>query len=125
MNTQYNNGTTQWKHGQVFDWIWNGYQRVNNRWNLGPCPRCGSPTSNYGGGFNCHGTGCPNSAEVFACSTADPEPAWWNTGINVIKDGNMWCAYKIEGFTNIQECPAGFGETPNEAVENLGLEITL
>lgn len=36
-------------------------------------------------------------------------------------DGDMWCAYQ-EPFTNIQECDAGFGHHPTEAIENLLLK---
>lgn len=39
--------------------------------------------------------------------------------IRVFKDGNAWCAVRREGFTNIQECTAGFGDTPHEAVKKL------
>ena len=34
-------------------------------------------------------------------------------------DGDKWCAVYAEGFTNIQECPAGFGSTPELALSNL------
>lgn len=36
----------------------------------------------------------------------------------VFKDGNMWCAVDPD-FTNLQESPAGFGETPGLAREAL------
>lgn len=32
----------------------------------------------------------------------------------VYKDGDMWCAVKPD-FVNLQESPAGFGKTPQEA----------
>jgi hypothetical protein len=36
----------------------------------------------------------------------------------VFKDGNMWCAVDPD-FINLQESPAGFGETPGLAREEL------
>ena len=38
--------------------------------------------------------------------------------IIVVMDGNSYCAYR-EGFINLQESTAGFGDTVQEAVENL------
>ena len=39
--------------------------------------------------------------------------------IRLYKDGNKWCAVRSEGFTNIQECHAGFSTFPAEAVVKL------
>ena len=40
-----------------------------------------------------------------------------NTGkITIQMDGNAWCATR-EGFINLQESNAGFGMTPQEALE--------
>jgi len=36
-------------------------------------------------------------------------------------DGNSWCATG-KGFKNLQESPAGFGDSPVVALENLILE---
>lgn len=36
----------------------------------------------------------------------------------VFMDGNSWCAVKSD-FINLQESPAGFGDTPEEARANL------
>jgi hypothetical protein len=38
--------------------------------------------------------------------------------IDIKQDGDMRCA-TFENFTNLQECPAGFGKTDAEAVINL------
>ena len=38
------------------------------------------------------------------------------------KDGNMWCCV-LGSFINLQESPAGFGETMNKALDNLLSEI--
>lgn len=45
-------------------------------------------------------------------------PDWWDKGINVKPDGDMWCATG-PGFVDLQESKAGFGKTPREAVANL------
>lgn len=36
-------------------------------------------------------------------------------------DGNQWCATNPD-FINLQESPAGFGDTPEEAIEALAKE---
>jgi len=38
------------------------------------------------------------------------------------RDGNAWCATE-ETFVNLQESPAGFGDTPSEAISNLQDEV--
>jgi hypothetical protein len=111
---QYDTGTHRWTHGRVVGWHSNGNAA---RWLLGPCPVCGSVTSNYGGAFSCHNDYCPCSADNFACSPG-PVPKWWQTEIDVKLDGNMWCATR-SGFVNLQESPAGFGERPWQAVDDL------
>jgi len=62
-----------------------------------------------------------NSAMRFVCSP-DKTPEWWDTDINVQLDGDSWCA-TAEGFVNLQESPVGFGDTPQEAVEELKKEL--
>lgn len=107
---KYNNGSFSWEHGQKI----NGY----NEWHryLGPCPNCGSPTFDYGGGWRCMAMYCGNNANNPAPNVG-PIPSWWNAGINVIKDGNQWMAHGND-FINLQESHAGFGVTPKEAVKN-------
>jgi hypothetical protein len=112
MGQQYYNGRTHWEFGTP---IYSYGQVV--RTILGPCPSCGSVTSTYGGGYSCHNDYCQHSASVFACN-AGPKPDWWNTEIRVFRDGNAWCAVGA-GFTNIQESDAGFGDTPQAAVDDL------
>lgn len=116
MGTKYNNGKFQWTHGQVISYVPNRGLMVERQF-LGPCPQCGSPTSNYGGSFSCHDDYCPNSASMFVCGP-EKYPEWWDKGINVILDGNAWCATGPE-FVNLQESNAGFGATPREAVAEL------
>lgn len=114
MGTKYDTGKQQWEHGRAVEW--ESYDGGPSRWLLGPCPICGSSTSSYGGGFSCHNDYCPCSANNFVRS-AGPMPDWWNTGINVMLDGNAWCAYG-PGFINLQESVAGFGDTPRDAVND-------
>lgn len=117
--TTYKTGKNTWTYGQGIEPNrYGGY----NRELLGPCPRCGSVTSSYGGGMNCHGEYCPNSASIFA-HRADPFPDWWNTDIQVYLDGDMWCAVNGD-FINIQESPVGFGINPNAAVVVLRAAIS-
>lgn len=40
----------------------------------------------------------------------------WITQLSIYADGNCWCAIS-KGFTNIQESPCGFGDTPLEAAK--------
>lgn len=39
--------------------------------------------------------------------------------VRVYMDGDKWCAVYGPTFTNIQECPAGFGDTETEALAAL------
>lgn len=39
--------------------------------------------------------------------------------LRVFVDGNKWCAVYHEKFINLQESPAGFGNSVAEAVEDL------
>lgn len=112
----YKTGKHTWNHGEVVSWVMT-YRREPSRWLLGTCPHCGMITSNYGGAYSCHDDYCRNSANIFACSP-EPTPKWWNTDVNVELDGDSWCATR-DGFVNLQESIAGFGKTPNKAVENL------
>lgn len=114
MNTEYDTKRIRWAHGMPVEWHRNGEVR---RRLLGPCPNCGTSTSNYGFGFSCHNDHCPCSADNFACS-AGPIPDWWNTGVQVYMDGDMWCAVGPD-FINLQESHAGFGKTPRAAVDAL------
>ena len=109
MITYYKTGKCSWKHGQAIPADWHVL--------LGPCPECGTPTFDYGGGWRCQATYCWNSANNMAPSVG-PRPTWWNTGVQVYLDGDKWCAVN-EGFTNPMESPQGWGNTPGEAVNDL------
>lgn len=107
----YNTGKHMWRHGEPARY---DYGKVTHR-KLGPCPRCGHPTVEYGGGFSCNNRYCRNNSSIFVCNTPDSWPEWWNKDINVVLDGNAWCAHDDE-FINLQESIAGFGDTPGDAV---------
>ena len=68
-------------------------------------------------GYTCRFCGTrgwgPGTSPGLICSY-EPGP------IAVIQDGTAWCAYRKDGFTNIQECAAGFSYTSRlEAVKDL------
>lgn len=112
--TKYDTGESQWEYGEKFKastYIWDVQTR------FGPCPMCGRPTYSYGGGYSCTSLYCPKSSNVFAYS-AGPFPEWWNTGVQVRKDGSLWVAFGPD-FINLQESDAGFGNTPDDAVKEL------
>lgn len=67
----------------------------------GNCPECGHEHAGEQWAGVCIGCPCP---------------------IVIMLDGNAWCATG-EGFINLQESPAGFGDSPAEAVRNLILEL--
>ena len=41
------------------------------------------------------------------------------------KDGNMFCAFFEDTFINLQESIAGFGTTPQKAVDELLKEVAV
>lgn len=103
-------------------WEYGEKMTGHNEWHkyLGPCPSCGNRTFDYGGGWRCLEPYCFNN-HTNPISNLGAAPSWWNTDINVAKDGNAWIAFK-DGFINLQESEAGFGENPNEAVKSLLLK---
>lgn len=112
MNTKYNPfGKDSWEFGERMP----GY----NEWHkfLGPCPHCGTACFDYGGGWRCLALFCINNTSN-PVGNLGPRPEWWNTNILVEKDGNLWCAH-FDDFANLQESPAAFGATPDEAVKLL------
>lgn len=108
----YDTKVQRWEYGKpIFE------SGIASRWLLGPCPQCGTITSTYGGSFSCHNDFCSNNAGNYAVS-AEPKPEWWGDGTQVFMDGASWCAVNSD-FINLQESPAGFGDTPKEAVKDL------
>jgi hypothetical protein len=49
-------------------------------------------------------------------------PAHGGPGQRTFMDGNAWCAVEPE-FVNLQESPAGFGETRGDAIHGLAIAI--
>jgi hypothetical protein len=112
-NKVYDTGLQKWEYGQETDFHI-GKPQPNF---LGPCPLCGNPTFNHSTGWCCINPRCSNGI-TGPTSAVIVTPDWWNTDINVKKDGNAWCAF-YDDFVNLQESPAGFGDTPQEAVNAL------
>lgn len=84
---------------------------------LGPCPFCGTPTFNYGGGWRCNKDYCFGSVNN-PIGSIGPAPDWWDTDINIGRDGNQFTAYR-DGFLNLMESKCGFGDEPRKAIEDL------
>lgn len=112
MNKKYSIKST-WTYGDGCDYE-NGQPQHKL---LGPCPICGSSTFDYGGGWRCNKYYCFNSANN-PIGNLGPRPSWWNTDINIGTDGDMFTAYR-DSFVNLQESNCGFGNTVQEAVDNL------
>lgn len=113
MGKKYSTGKFSWEFGQDCHYE-NGYPMHKF---LGPCPDCGRVTYNYGGGWRCVGDYC-NRGVGNPADSVGKAPEWWNTDINIFLDGNAWCATR-DGFINLQESNAGFGNTPHKAVLDL------
>lgn len=105
----YNTGRASWEYGEKVP----GEHHVL----LGPCPACGAACFDYGGGWRCVMPYCSKSANNPA-STVGEAPDWWLDDINVRLDGTAWCA-TYENFKNLQESHAGFGSSPDAAVNAL------
>ena len=52
------------------------------------------------------------------CDESDADEFASRISVTLALDGNAWCATG-PNFTNLQECPAGFGETKIEAIAAL------
>lgn len=107
----YNTGSDTWNHGEKMKG-WNEWHSY-----LGPCPLCGSRTFDYGGGWRCLSMYCFNDVSN-PISNVGPAPTWWNSNINVIKDGDAWCAH-YDDFINLQESISGWGDNPRDAIKEL------
>ena len=110
-NKNYDTGISKWTHGQKIG----GYKEWHRF--LGPCPDCGLQTFDYGGGWRCVGDYCMRSVSNSSPSVGKA-PEWWETNVNVKKDGTMWHAF-FDDYKNPMESVEGFGKTPNEAVAEL------
>lgn len=56
------------------------------------------------------------------CNDKDAEHYAERVGVKLSLDGNQWCATRTD-FTNLQECPAGFGDTKLLAMAELCKEL--
>ena len=63
-------------------------------------------------------------AHKWRCDDADANEYANRAGITINRHGNVWCATG-PGFTNLQESPAGFGDTKLEAMAALAKEMGL
>ena len=61
-------------------------------------------------------------AELWHCNDADADNYAEHLGVTIQRDGNAWCATP-PWFENLQESPAGFGETKLEALAELCREL--
>lgn len=61
-------------------------------------------------------------AEKWHCDDTDALVYAERIGLKLFKDGNQWCATE-SNFVDLQESPAGFGDTALEAMGALGREI--
>ena len=57
-------------------------------------------------------------AEKWGCNNEDAKVYAERIGVNLFLDGDQWCATRTD-FTNLQESPAGFGDTCLEAMAKL------
>jgi hypothetical protein len=61
-------------------------------------------------------------ADLWQCDDLDARLYAERSGAHIYMDGNAWCATKND-FLNLQESPAGFGDTPREALTALAKEL--
>jgi len=100
-------GDSWWRYGYP---SMDSYSRQPSNMLLGPCPTCGTCTSFYGGGWECHNWNCRHNSGHFCCSNG-PAPSWWNTDVQMRRrtDTRTWEA-SAPGYLS------GTGATPQEAV---------
>lgn len=63
-------------------------------------------------------------AEKWNCNDADAEKFAEAVGVAIERDGNSWCAHRID-FIDLQSSPAGFGDSKLDALSALALELGL
>jgi hypothetical protein len=63
-------------------------------------------------------------AEKWGCDDADAEHYAGRVGLSIAKDGNKWRATG-PSFENLQESPAGFGDTKLEAISDMAKNMGL
>lgn len=60
--------------------------------------------------------------EKWGLTDEDSEKYLELEGLQLTRDGDKWCVVRKEGFTNIQECNAGFGDDVVTAISQLYVE---
>lgn len=101
----YDTGEMTWTHGEGG--------------NLGPCRACGTMTMERAGiGWRCLNDSCRMSEANASPSAYHFVPNWWDSDINIKKDEKQWVAFR-DGFVDLQESDAGYGDSPEEAVGDL------
>jgi hypothetical protein len=63
-------------------------------------------------------------ADTWHCNDIDADRYADHVGVSLKKDGDSWCATG-PGFENLQESPAGFGDTKLEAMASLAKALGL
>jgi len=61
-------------------------------------------------------------AKKWGCTDVDAEVYAKHIGAKLEKDGDSWCATRSD-FTNMQESPAGYGDTALDALSELCREL--
>lgn len=61
-------------------------------------------------------------ADLWGCDDADAKFYAERIGVKLSRDGNQWCATRWD-FQNLQESPAGFGDTCLQAMGALAKEL--
>jgi hypothetical protein len=56
---------------------------------------------------------------TLVCVDPDAPSRPYDEEIHVFLDGNAWTANRAKGYTDMMECPTGFGDTPQDAVTSL------
>ncbi|HED3890501.1 TPA: hypothetical protein R4229_002908 [Morganella morganii] len=61
-------------------------------------------------------------AEKWKCNDDDADNYAGVIGLHIKADGSSWCAHLMD-FIDLQESPAGFGETKLEAMASLAVQL--
>ena len=61
-------------------------------------------------------------AAKWKCDDEDADIYADRIGVGIVRDGKSWCAH-LKDFVNLQESPAGFGDTKLEALADLATNL--
>lgn len=95
--------------------MWSGYGNdagFCDREAYGVRPKCREYRDAWTGEFFRHDGKYSGYVPGLAC------PIHGGPSMRVFMDGNTWCAVHSD-FINLQESPAGFGDTREQAIQNL------